>query len=187
MNHKQLALAALLALLVIASSWFSREQERLTTPLVAQQPGPDAFAENINLEIMDRAGHPLYHLRAANMEYYQDEDRLQLTGPLLDVTRSNGTHWQLSAEGGRTDSSGDPVWLQGKVEIHRLASDSSKPLEILAEDLLVQPAAALAETDHAASITGNGYQLETVGLDADFGNNRLKLRSRVRGQLNDEG
>ena len=185
MNRKQLLVAAILALLVITSSWFSRQQERLPLTLVAQQPGPDAFAENINLEIMDQTGHPLYRLRAASMEYYPKEDRLQLRLPLLDVTHVNGAHWQLSAENGRTSASGEPVWLTGNVYIQRLASDSSSSLQILSEDILVQPAAALAETDNAASIIGSGFRIEAVGLRADFRNSRLELRSQVRGQLND--
>jgi LPS export ABC transporter protein LptC len=184
-NRKQLTVSAMLVLLVIASSWFFRQQDRLPLPLVAQQPGPDAFAENIHLEIMDQSGHPLYRLHAADMKYYPDEDRLQLHRPLLDVTQADGTHWQVSAENGRTSASGEPVWLLGKVNIQRLATDSSKPLQILTEDVLIQPAAALAETDNAASITGSGFHLEAVGLNADLRNNRLKLRSRVRGRLND--
>ncbi len=187
MNRKQFAVAAMLVLLVIASSWFSRQQDRLPLPLILQPSGPDAFAENINLVIMDKTGHPLYRLRAADMEYYPEDDRLQLHRPLLDVTQVNGTHWQVSAESGRTAASGEPLWLLGKVNIHRLASDSSKPLEIRTENVLVQPGAALAETDSAASITGSGFQIEAVGFSADFRNSRLELRSRVRGELNDAG
>ncbi len=184
MNRKQLAVAAMLVLLVLASSWFIREQERLPLPFVEQQSGPDAFAENIILEIMDQTGHPLYLLHATIMEYYPDEDRLQLQRPQLDVTPANGTRWQLSAENGHTGASGEPVWLTGKVNIQRLASGSYRPLQILTEDILVQPSAALAETENKASITGSGFRLEAVGLSADLRNNRLELRSRVRGQLN---
>ncbi|MDH3980452.1 MAG: LPS export ABC transporter periplasmic protein LptC [Gammaproteobacteria bacterium] len=185
MNRKQLAVAAILVLLVIASNWLFRQQDKLPLPFVAQQPGPDAFAENIHLEIMDKTGHPLYRLRAADMEYYPEDDRLQLQHPLLDITRANGANWQVSAESGHTSASGEPVWLLGKVNIQRLASDAYKSLQIVTEDLLIQPSAALAETENAASITGSGFRLEAVGLDADLGNNRLKLHSRVRGQLND--
>jgi LPS export ABC transporter protein LptC len=183
-NRKQLAVAVMLALLVIASNWLFRQQDKLPLPLVAQQPGPDAFAEDIHIEVMDETGHPLYHLRAANMEYYPDEDRLQLQRPLLDITQLNGSNWQISAEDGRTSASGEPVWLLGKVSIQRLATDSYKSLQIMTEDVLIQPSAALAETDNAASITGSGYRLEAVGLGVDLRNNRLELRSRVRGQLN---
>lgn len=185
MNRKQIAVTVMLVLLVIASSWFFRQQDRLPLPLVTQQTVPDAFAENIHLEIMDESGHPLYRLHAADMEYYPDEDRLQLHQPVLDVDRPGGPHWQVSAESGRTSASGEPVWLLGKVNIQRLESDSYKSLQIKTEDVLVQPGAALAETKHAASITGSGFQLEAVGLDADFRNNRLKLHSRVTGRLND--
>lgn len=185
MNRKQLAITAVLVLLVIVSSWFSRQQDRLPLPLVAQQPGPDAFAENIHLDIMDETGRPLYSLRAADMEYYPEDDRLQLQHPLLDVTQANGSHWQVSAESGRTSASGEPVWLLGEVNIQRLATDSYNTLQIVTRDVLVQPGAASAETEHAASIIGNGYHLEAVGLSADLKNNRLKLHSRVRGQLND--
>ncbi len=187
MNRKQLAVAMLLVLLVFGSNWFFRHQDRLPLPLVQPPSGPDAFAENIDLEIMSEAGQPLYRLRAARMEYYPREDRLQLQRPLLDITRAGDAHWTVSAESGRTSAAGEPVWLLGTVNIQRLASELHKPLQIVTRDVLIQPDAALAETEHEARITGGGFQLETQGLEADLGNNRLELRSRVRGELNGAG
>lgn len=187
MTRTQLAIAALLTLLVIASSWYFSHQDSLPLPLVTQPSGPDAFAEHIDLAILSESGQPLYRLRATAMEYFPEEDRLQLQQPLLDVTHANGSHWIVSAESGRTGSAGGQVWLTGKVNIQRLATDSYKPLQIDTRDVVVQPDAALAATEHEARVTGSGFELETRGLDADLRQNRLKLHSQVRGLLHDAG
>lgn len=184
MNRKQLAVTIVLVLLVFASNRLFRQQESRPVTTATGEPVPDAFAENVQLDIMNRDGKRIYQIHASTMEYFPDTDRLQFQQPRLELTRHSDSHWLLLAESGYTEQDGDPVWLQGKVTIQQLDAGSGVPLRIETSDVLVKPGARLAETAQAASITGNGYRLDTNGFSADFNNNRLELHSRVRGRLN---
>ena len=173
----------LVLLLVVATSWFSRRQETATDTTLVTERGPDAYADDVTIRVMNSAGQPAYHLRATHIAWYPDSDQLALHQPRLDVTRPDGTLWQLTAEQGRTGSAGDPVWLSGEVVIQRLASESQKPLKITTADVTVRPDARTAQTEQAARVDGANYRLEAQGLTADFGDNRLELHSQVRGKI----
>lgn len=173
----------LILLLVMASSWFFRKQEFTDNSVAITAGGPDAYADNVTIRVMDAAGNPVYHLRAAHIAWYQNSDQLALRQPQLDVTRPDGSLWQLNAEQGRTGSAGDPVSLSGEVIIQRLATTTQNLLKITTADVTVRPDARTAHTEQAARIESAGYHFETQGLTANFINNRLELHSQVRGHI----
>ena len=173
----------LVLLLVVATSWFFRKQESTTQTAGIPDRGPDAYANSVSIRVMNAAGQPVYHLHAAHLAWYTGSDQLALRAPQLEVTRADGSHWQLNAEQGRAGSAGDAVWLSGEVIIHRLASDSQNSLRITTADVTVKPDARLAETQQPAQVEGTGFRFETRGLTADFSDNRLELHSQVRGQI----
>jgi lipopolysaccharide export system protein LptC len=185
-NRRQLLAAAALVLLLLASYRLSRQQDILPATDEADASAPDAYASDIRLDIMNAAGRREYQLQASSMEYYPDTDRLQLVQPRLELTRP-GSHWSLQAESGYTVQSSDLLWLLGSVTIRQVEAAHGNPLLIDTRDVLVKPVARLAETGQPAHITSDGYQLDAIGFDADLNSNRVELRSRVRGKLNEAG
>jgi len=182
-SNARTAILLLVALLVVATSWFSRQQGSSFDLTVFTERGPDAYADDVSIRVMDVDGLPVYRLRAAHIAWYPDNDQLALRQPQLDMTRPDGARWQLTAEQGRTGRAGDPISLTGEVIIQRLASDSQKPLKITTTDVTVLADARMALTEHAAEVIGPGYHFESQGLSADFSENRLELRSQVRGNI----
>jgi LPS export ABC transporter protein LptC len=177
------AILLLVLLLVAATSWFSRQQDSTggLTPVAGR--GPDAYADDVTIQVMDASGQPVYHLRAAHVAWYPESDQLALRLPRLDVTRPDGTHWELTAENGLTGRAGDPMSLTGEVIIQRLASNSKKPLKITTADVTVMSDARVAMTERDARVDGPGYRFESRGLSADLNTSRLELRSRVKGRI----
>jgi len=182
-NYNQKAILLLVLLLVVATSWFFRKQESIGETAAVTHSGPDAYADNVAIRVMDAAGRPAYHLRTEHLAWYPKSDQLSMTRPQLEVMHSDGTQWRLDAEHGRTGSAGDPVWLTGEVIIQRITSASQKPLKITTSDVTVRPDARQAQTQQAAQVTGPGYRFEAKGLTADFHDNRLELHSQVRGSI----
>ena len=183
MSNARTVILLLVALLVVATSWFSRQQGSPGDSAVFTERGPDAYADDVTIRVMDADGQPVYRLRAAHIAWYPDNDQLALRQPQLDVTRPDGARWQLTAEQGRTGRAGDPISLTGEVIIQRLASDSQNPLKITTSDVTVLADARMALTESAAQVSGPGYRFESQGLSADFSENRLELRSQVRGNI----
>jgi LPS export ABC transporter protein LptC len=180
-------MALLLVLLVFASDRLFHQQETRPTSGEPGVPLPDAYARDVRMDILGADGRRIYQLRADTLEYYPDSDRLQFTQPRLELVQGKHSHWSLTAEHGYTSQAGDPVWLLGKVIIQQLAAASGNPLEIRTRDVLVKPDERTAETGQPASVTGMDFQLDSVGIDADFRHNRVQLRSRVRGILHEAG
>ena len=147
----------------------------------------DAWIEDMTLRVLNIEGESVYRMTARHMVRYPDSDRVELTGPLVKVTRPDGTVWRVSAEHGETTTGGNQIWLRGAVNIERQSGNKRGVLHISTRDVLVKPAEKMAETEHEALIISAGYRLEAVGLKADFMANRLELRSRVRGRINGAG
>jgi lipopolysaccharide export system protein LptC len=176
-------LLILLLVTVAATTWLARRQDVSRDLLPEAARGPDAWADDVSLRVLDTTGRPAYNLTAAHVAWYPGDDQLALRAPRLDVTRPDGTRWQLTAEHGRTSRARDPVSLIGIVTIQRLADSSQKPLTITTADVTVLPNARMAVTEAEARIDGQGYAIDTRGLTADLANNRLELRSQVRGRF----
>lgn len=183
MSNVRRFMLLLVTLLVVATTWVSRRQDAGQEAAVITERGPDAYADDVTVSVMGATGQPAYRLRAEHVAWYPDSDQLALRLPRLDVTRPDGTRWELSAENGRTGRIGDPVSLIGTVTIQRLVSDTQKPLKITTADVTVMADARLALTEQPARVEGSGYQFESRGLTADFGENRLELRDQVRGRI----
>lgn len=173
----------LVAVLVIATTWLTRQQDAGDETAVRTDRGPDAYADDVRIQVMDTNGLPAYHLRAEHIAWYPDNDQLALQRPRLDVHRPDGAHWELRAEQGLTGRAGDPVSLTGTVIIQKVAANSGSALKITTADVTVMSDARLALTEAPALVEGAGYRFEATGLTADFRENRLELRSQVRGRI----
>ena len=187
MNRKQLVMVLFLVMLAYASDRLFHQQEIHPTTGAPGTPLPDAYARDVSLDILGPDGRRVYQLHADTLEYYPDTDRLQFTQPRLELLHGRNSHWLLTADHGYTRQDGDPVWLLGSVTIQQLASGSGNLLQIRTRDVLVRPGDRTAETGQAARVTGTGFRLDSIGIDADFRHNRVQLRSRVRGILHAAG
>ena len=187
MNIKQASLFALLLLIVIGTGWFLDKQGSSRLPASASTTGPDSFVEDINLAVMDDLGQLKYRLRAKHMAHFPNEEQLRLSSPDIDIVHKDGAIWHIIAERGEAATAGDRIWLLGAVDIRRPGTATDGAIHVTTSDLLVKPEDELAETDNAATITGNRYVINALGLKAYFRTGTLELLSRVRGTIDGKG
>jgi lipopolysaccharide export system protein LptC len=186
-NLKQFGLFALLLLIVIGTGWFLDKQGDSQLPASVSATGPDSFVEDIDLAVMNETGQLQYRVRAAHMSHFPNEDLLRLMRPDINIVHQNGAVWHIRSERGETTTAGDRLWLLGEVDIRRPASATKSAIHVITSDLLVRPEEELAETEKAATITGDRYVIRAVGLKADFRSSVLELLSRVRGTIEGTG
>ena len=177
-------LALLLLLLAVATGWFLQKPDTGSPASTARKQGPDMFADQIDVTVMNESGQPLYHITADHLIHSPDTDRFDLTLPFIELKRATGDNWNITSERGQMTDKGDELWFLGKVNIHRMGG---RPLHIQTSDLLVKPDEELAETENGVSISAAQYKIDAVGLKADFRNGLLEFRSRVRGTFNAAG
>ena len=176
-----------LLLVAAAFAWLAKQQQSTPGLELVTPGGPDVFVDGMQLEIFGHDGQPAYRLTAAHMRHTSADDRLQLSNPAVRMTRTDGATWTVKAGEGEATAAGERVWLHGPVEINRQADPQHAALYIKAREVLVKPAEKLAETEYEARIETGGFQMETIGLEADFDTNRLELNSRVRGRIDVAG
>ena len=174
----------LLLMLAVATGWFLQKPQSGSPVATAREQGPDMFADQIEVTIMNESGRPVYHITADYLIHSPDTDRFDLDRPFIELKRAAGDSWNITSERGQMTDEGDELWFLGKVNIHR---QGSKPLHIQTSDLLVKPNEELAETEYKVSITAPQYKINAIGLKADFRKDLLEFRSRVRGTINAVG
>ncbi|NNJ95031.1 MAG: LPS export ABC transporter periplasmic protein LptC [Halobacteria archaeon] len=183
----RLAVTALVLCLFAGVVAVVNQQEYVPGDTSADSDGPDAFAEDMTLSVMNEDGRAVYRLTAGSMSHHAGTDLLELHDPLVNITRPDGSRWLITAARGEAATSGERVWLPGAVDLRRMADNRHGAMHISASDVVVWPGEKVAETTRKAVIITDSFRVEAVGLKADFLNNRLELRSRVRGRINGAG
>jgi len=186
-NPRQLGLFAILLLSVIGTGWFLGKQGGIRQSPGVSATGPDSFVEDIDLAVMDETGQLQYRIRAEHMAHYPNDDILRLRHPDINIAQADGTIWHIKSERGETTTAGDRLWLLGEVDIRRPETATVNAIHVITSDLLVKPEEEVAETGNAATITGDRYVINAIGLRANFRTRVLELLSRVRGTIDGTG
>jgi len=180
-------LIAVLVCGVLLSGWLLLQHSMTTgLPSISSQ-GPDLFVDNMNLKLINTDGALQYRVTADRMDHYPIDDRAELSHPVMQVFSADQPTWQIRSERGKIAAGYKTVWLLGAVEIHRMATPTTRPLAIFTRDLLIKPDKQTAETVNMARIRSDRFEVESVGLFADFISNRVELKSRVRGRFDNAG
>jgi lipopolysaccharide export system protein LptC len=185
-SGKQILLFGILLVVAGVTGWLMQEQGFLTGMPPPSVHGPDLFVDDMDLKVIGKDGGVHYHLKASRMEHYPFDSHSDLTTPFVQVLSEGHTLWDAHSERGRVADEGDTVWLLGKAVIDRPADATHQAINVVTSDLLVKPREDTAETSAKAVITSGKYRIEGVGMLANFRENRVDLRSRVRGS-NDAG
>jgi lipopolysaccharide export system protein LptC len=187
LNGKHSALLTLLLISVVLTGWLVQRQTTLETQRNLSRSGPDLFVEGMDLKLISETGTLRYRVQAQRLDHFPYDDHSELARPVLEVFRENQALWYIQSERGRVSSDNERVWLLGEVEIRRLEGPDSDPFDIHTRDLLVKPAEETAETKQASVIRSARYRVEAVGVHADLRENRVELKSRVRGRIDVAG
>lgn len=174
----------LLLMLAVATGWFLQKTETGGPLSTAPRQGPDMFADQIEVTIMNESGRPVYYITADQLVHSPHTERFELERPFIELKRTDGDSWNITSERGQMTDKGDELWFLGSVNIQR---QGGRPLHIQTTDLLVKPDEELAETEYAVSITAPQYKINAIGLKADFRKDLLEFRSRVRGTIHAAG
>ena len=174
----------LLLFLAVATGWFLQKPQSGNPNAAAREQGPDMFADQIEVTIMNESGQPVYHITADHLVHSPHTERFELERPFIELKRATGDSWNITSERGQMTDKGDELWFLGSVNIQR---QGDSPLHIQTTDLLVKPDEELAETENEASISAPQYKINAIGLKADFREGLLEFRSRVRGTIDVAG
>lgn len=186
MTRTQTSYLGSFLLVVALITFFFQRQEAQLEKQDTSAAGFDLFIENIHMQISSETGEINYRLTANRITHFPDENYFTLDTPTLNVLQADSS-WSLSSEGGRVSSKGQEIFLAGAVDIQQLDAANTPRIRVLSSDVMIKLDEQTAESENRATITGPGYRASSTGFRADFENNRLELKSLVKGVFDVSG
>jgi lipopolysaccharide export system protein LptC len=184
---KQAILFGVLLAVALVTGWFVQDESILTDQAPPSPRGPDLFVDNMDLKIIGEDGNVHYRIQASRLDHFPYDDHSDLKTPFVQVFSQQQVIWDARSENGRVADQGDTVWLLGRTVINRPQIADQQAINVVTSDVLVKPQADTAETDSTAVITSGRYRIEGIGMLANFREDRVDLRSRVRGRIDAGG
>ncbi len=185
--NTRLVLLSGLFLCVLLTGWVLYSERALTGRPTISPEGPDLFVDDMDLKFINTDGLLRYHVTAQRMEHFPYDEHAELVQPALQVYTDSRPAWRIRSEHGEITNGREAVRLLGSVEIRRLAGPGVRPLEIQTRDVTVRPDAETADTASPTRIRSERLEVEATGVHADFRNDSLELKSRVRGRYERAG
>ncbi|HEV2111673.1 MAG TPA: LPS export ABC transporter periplasmic protein LptC [Gammaproteobacteria bacterium] len=182
MNLRFVAMLGVLALIAAGTLWLLRQ-----TALQGIQGGqvkthaPDYYFTDATVTSLDLKGNPASELSAPRMVHHPDDDSIEVYDPRMRYFAAGDPPWSAQADHALEPSGGKLVFLDGHVEMRRPDANGGPPLVIDTDRLTVDLATNVASTDDPVQMTKGVSHMTGVGMDAYMQDNRLVLRTVVRG------
>ena len=178
------------SLLVIGlvAFWDKSPTELLGEDIVRNANFPQAYMTDIELREYDADGNLRNILTTDTAEHFQinpnrpgPNDYTMLTQPrMLFSENADIAPWHLTANEGKIDQNGQLVTLFNDVRVYQQSPEEGL-LELLTSELRIKASQQYAETDKAVKMRAQQGHLDTLGMKAYLGEDRIELLSRVRG------
>jgi len=183
-----LALAAL-ALFTQILVWIIVPRER--EPAFVGPPRSDYTLDDFTLNVLDAQGRKSFSVVAPRLARKQQDDSLYVTEPKYQLLDSSGHAWKGTSDSAWINKDGTIFRLEGKVQMHRVPSDTVTPVRLLTSDLTVTstprpkgntnsaPQERKMRTDALTTIIAPNNVVHGVGMRADLEMKTVELLSDV--------
>ncbi len=181
---RQFRIYFVIAVVGLLSWWqvkiVERGEKKIT---VVAKNSVDYFSSGYSKKEMDDAGMEKNLLLADSMTHYSGDGTTHLDKPVMTLFNNDIPPWVIRAESGILLADGENLLLNGKVYIHREASEVNKALTINTSDLRVKLPTNYAETDQWTEIISPPNRTIGTGMKVTFVEPiHLRLLSKIKGR-----
>ena len=182
MNPRALAMIGLLLLLAGGSLWLLRQ-----TALQGAQGErpkthePDYYFTDATVTSLGEDGQPASELKSPRIIHHPDDDSTESFDPRMRYFTKHGMPWYVQSDHAVSPSGNHWVYLDGHVQITRPSATGGPPLVIVTDKMAVNLDTNVASTDDPVQLDQGKNHTQGVGMDAYLNDNRLVLRTAVRG------
>lgn len=141
----------------------------------------DYYSKDVTRTLLDEQGKPRQMLFATELYHYPEDDRTELTKPVLTLYGNQSIPWVIRSDTALLPANSEVVYLNGKVWISRAADKNGRKLDILTSNARVKPNEDYAETSEFIQMLSPPDTLSGKGAEVHFGENiKIRLLSEVR-------
>ena len=171
----------LLALILVAISWWIFSIDEIEHPQGLSPQGADFYMRDFSSVIMDTNGLPKHKLIASRMTHFPTDDHTDLVEPTFTIFRPNNKHYIINAKNGMVLGGKQHLYLEGDVNIHRYGQNELLSY-MTTESLWIKPKENLVETEKAVKFVDALGEINAIGAKADIQAQKIELLSVVRGR-----
>jgi len=177
-----LVLIVVLAIALI-SRWLLTTVETPTGRVAPEaRHDPDYFLVNFKITVYQPDGKPAYHLDAAHMNHYPDDDTMTMQKLKLDYRDDQNQTWIATANSGVAYENIEVMQLNGDVRIQRQVPRPDEAITITTDALRIDFPKKRASTEAEVKITDKNSSITAKGMDVDLAAGHLSLLSQARGR-----
>ncbi len=167
-----------------AGSWYLARSNRTTgvdeLPYVPEHRG--YYLKSARILGTDLDGSLLYEIEAEHAEQ-QAKDRIEFTDVRVRYSPDVDVPWIVYADEATLREGNPRIELRGHVRATGASDDGSQDTEIRTQYLELDPERFIAETDERVQIRIGARSLTATGMLASLNDNRVELKSNVRGKI----
>lgn len=171
----------LLLAVVFAQNWVEDEPAPVLVEetIDMQQTQSDYYLEDFTTRKFDMSGKLQYRVSGKSLLHFPDDDRSEINAPTVILLRE-GIRWDIRSQRGEMRRSPDTFTLNGEVLLER-AIEGEKVLSISTDRLSVRTDTNQVRTDSPIEVVGDGWRMESVGLESSIDEGKLIFLSKVKG------
>ena len=183
MSPRNVILVILLSAAAIGS-WYLARTHRAG---VADTPTVNAahrgyYLKSARILGTDDDGSLLYEIFADHAEQ-QAEDRIEFTDVRIHYSPDAEVPWTVHADAATIREGAPQIVLRGHVRAVSARDESGQDTEIRAQYLELDPERYVAETEERVQVRIGARSLTATGMLASLHDNRIELKSNVRGKI----
>ncbi len=174
-------LAVLIALVSLV--WLQEQNGDTSPALPTSEDGriPAYYFKELSAVSMDIQGEVVERFETASLSFFQEDVISEVDRPVLRLYRQDKGDWVLSSDRAKIYGDWASAWLEGEVDIQRLAHEDLAPMTIRTKDLWLYPDKQYAETDGSVLIVNDLGRTQGEGMTVDLAKGRVELLSAVQG------
>lgn len=127
-------------------------------------------------------GDLLYEIEADRAEQMSDK-RIEFTDVRVRYSPSSEIPWTVNADEATLQENNPRIMLRGHVQATSSSSSGDSETEIRTQYLELDPERFVAETDQRVQIRIGARSLTATGMLASLNDDRIELKSNVRGKI----
>jgi LPS export ABC transporter protein LptC len=158
---------------------FQPEEIQDPVRVATQVHDTDYFMDKVVIHQFDTAGRRINTLAADRMEHSLKQDTSILETPLITFARSHSGEWQLSSNEGTLLNNSTIIKLDKDVKIEEYAKNKQVQTKITTNQMSINLDTNIASTDQAVLIESPYYQTQSTGLEIEFDQEIIYLKSDV--------